>query len=88
MLSILFNLFLEKIVLETLQYYCTSISIGGRPLCNPQFPSSMGISNSVLQDLTSRHVDRATAYGMEVSTEKSKIMTCLLYTSPSPRDDY
>ena len=31
--------------------------------------------NGELQDLTNRLVDRATAYGMEVSTEKSKIMT-------------
>ena len=35
----------------------------------------MGGSNGELQDLTNRLVDRATAYGMEVSTEKSKIMT-------------
>ena len=32
-------------------------------------------SNGELQGLISRLVDRATAYGMEVSTEKSKIMT-------------
>ena len=31
--------------------------------------------NSELQYLTNRLVDRATAYGKEVSTEKSKIMT-------------
>ena len=35
----------------------------------------MGGSNGELQDLTNRLVERATAYGMEVSTEKSKIMT-------------
>ena len=35
----------------------------------------MGDSNGELQDLTSRFVDRATAYGMEVTTEKRKIMT-------------
>ena len=35
----------------------------------------MGGSNGEFQDLTNRLVDRATAYGMEVSTEKSKIMT-------------
>ena len=35
----------------------------------------MGGSNGELQALTNRLVDRATAYGMEVSTEKSKIMT-------------
>ena len=35
----------------------------------------MGGSNGELQDLTNRLVERASAYGMEVSTEKSKIMT-------------
>ena len=35
----------------------------------------MGSSNGELQDLTNGLADRATAYGMEVSTEKSKIMT-------------
>ena len=29
----------------------------------------------ILQDLTNRHIDRATAYGTEASTEKCKIMT-------------
>ena len=35
----------------------------------------MGGSNGELQDLTNRFADRAMAYGMEVSTENSKIMT-------------
>ena len=35
----------------------------------------MGGSNGELQDLTNRLVERASAYGMEVSTEKSKIMS-------------
>ena len=35
----------------------------------------MSGSDKELQDLTNRLVDRATAYEMEVSTEKSKIMT-------------
>ena len=34
----------------------------------------MGINNGDLRNLNNRLVDRATAYGMEVSTEKSKIM--------------
>ena len=34
----------------------------------------MGGSSFELQDLTSRLVGRAREYGMEVSTEKSKIM--------------
>ena len=46
--------------------------------CNLRFADDinlMGGSNGELQDLTSRLVDRAKACGMEVSTEKSKIMT-------------
>ena len=35
----------------------------------------MGASNGELEDLTNRLVDRVAAYGMDVSTEKSKIMT-------------
>ena len=35
----------------------------------------MSGSNGELQDLINRLVDRALAYGMEVTTEKSKIMT-------------
>ena len=35
----------------------------------------MDDSNGELQGLISRLVDRATAYGMEVSREKRKIMT-------------
>ena len=34
----------------------------------------MGNSNGERQDLTNRLVDRATAYGMEVGTEKNKVM--------------
>ena len=35
----------------------------------------MGGNNGELQDLANRLVDRATAYGMGVSAEKSKVMT-------------
>ena len=47
-------------------------------ICNLRFADDidlMGSSNGAHQDLTNRLVDRATAYGMEVSTQKSKIMT-------------
>ena len=74
----LFNLFLETIMLEILHDHHTSISIGGRPICNLQYADDndpMGSSNDELQDLTNRLVNRVTAYGMKVSTEKSKIMT-------------
>ena len=61
---ILFNLFLEKIMQETLHDYHTSTSIGGRSMCNPQIAYDidlMGGSNGELQDLTNRLVIRATA---------------------------
>ena len=56
----------------------TSISTGGRPICNLRFADDIDLvdgSNSELQNLTNRLVDRATAYGLEVSTENRKIMT-------------
>ena len=63
---------------ETLNDHHTSISIGRRPLCNLRFADDIDLtdgSNGELQDFTNRLVDGATAYGTEVSTEKSKIMT-------------
>ena len=74
---VLFNLFPEKIMQETLHDHHTSISIGGRPICNIQFADIdlMGINSGELQDLTNRLVDIAALYGTKVSTEKSKIMT-------------
>ena len=73
-LPILFNLFLKKIMPD----HHTSISIGGRPICNPRFADGVDLmsgTNGELQDLANRLVDRATAYRKEVSTEKKKIMT-------------
>ena len=47
-------------------------------MCNLRFADDiylMSGSNGELQDLTNRLVDRATAYEIEVTTEKKKIMT-------------
>ena len=54
-----------------------SNSIGGRPVCNLRFADDidlMGGSSKELQDLTNSLVAKAGDYGMEVSTEKSKVM--------------
>jgi hypothetical protein len=60
---------------ETLQDHHTSISIGGRPICNLRFADDIDLmGGKELQDLTNRLDARASAYGMEVSTEKSKVM--------------
>jgi len=73
---VLFNLFLENIMRETLHDFHSTISIGGRPLNNLRFADDidlMGGSNRELQNLTTRLDNRAGAYGMEVSSEKSKV---------------
>ena len=62
---------------ETLQDFNTTISIGGRPICN-----LMGGSESEIQDLTARLEEKARAFGMEVSSEKSKILNITNLNTP------
>ena len=74
---VLFNLFLETIMLEALEDYQPSVSIGGRDICNLRFADDidlMGDSEESLQDLTGRLERAASGYGMEISAEKSKIL--------------
>ena len=74
---VLFNIFLENIMQETLQDVNTTISIGGRPICNLCFVDDidlMGDSDNELQDLTTRLEEKARTYGMKVSSEKSTIL--------------
>ena len=73
----LFNLFLERIMQETLHNHTTTISIGDRPICNLHFTDNINLmvgSNSELQELTNKLITTADAYGMEISTVKSKVM--------------
>ena len=73
----LFNIFLEQIMTDTLHDFTTTISIGGRPVCNLRFADDidlLGGSNRELQELTSKLEESASAYGMEISAEKSKTM--------------
>ena len=75
---ILFNMFLAMLMQETLHDHHTSISTSRRPICSLRFADDIdlkGGSICELQDLTNRLVDRATPDGMEVTTEKRKIMT-------------
>ena len=65
-------------MLETLHDHHTAISMECRPICNLQFANNidlMGGSSDEFQDLTNRLIDRTTAYGVELVTEESKIMT-------------
>ena len=83
---VLFNLFLENIMRETLQDFNSTISIGGRIINNLRFADDidlMGGSNQELQDLTDRLTARSSAYGMEVSSEKSKVMVNCANNTPA-----
>ena len=73
----LFNVFLEELVSRALENFTGSISIGGRALCNLRFADDIDLmagSKDELQDLTNRIVNASTCLGMEISTEKSKIL--------------
>lgn len=74
---VLFNIHLEKIIRATLQDHHTSVSIGGRPFDNLHFADNINLmadSNSELQTLTNKLAASESAYRMEISTEKSKVM--------------
>ena len=77
LLPVLFNIYLEKIMQDTLQDYHTSITMGGRYICNLRFADDidlLGGKNHELQDITDKLVVSAGAYSLELSTEKSKVM--------------
>ena len=74
---VLFNIFLEQIMINTLDEYTSTISIGGRKISNLRFADDIDLiagSNTELQDLTNRLVESSKAHGMEISQEKSKTM--------------
>ena len=71
----MFKMFLEKIVQKTLHDNHTSISFGGRPICNLRLADDiapMDGYNGELQDFTKRLVDRATTDGKEISTKRAR----------------
>ena len=74
---VLFNIFLERIMQEALSDFDSTVSIGGRPLCNLRFADDIdliGRDEEELQDLTTRLEESAGKFGMEISAEKSKVL--------------
>ena len=73
-----FNIFLERIMTDTLEEHQGTVSIGGRTFTNLRFANDIGGlagSEQELEDLV-RHLDRSsTAYAMEISANKTKLMT-------------
>ena len=64
----------------------SSVCIGVRPLCNLGFAADMdllGSSEEELQQLTHTLEETAAEYGMEISSDKSKILVNSIKPRPS-----
>ena len=71
----LFNIFLERIMTDALEDY---EGTGGRTITNPRFADDIdGLAGEEeeLANLVERLDKASTAYGMEISAEKTKLMT-------------
>ena len=74
---VLFNIFLEQIIINTLHEHTSTISIGGKYISNLRFADDIDLiagSNRELQELTNRLVESSKVYGIEISQGKSKTM--------------
>ena len=75
--TVLFNIFLEQIMHETLHNHKSTIYVGGMIINNLRFADDIDLiagTNSELQEITNRLSEASKDYGMEVSKEKSKTM--------------
>ena len=76
--STLFNIFLERIMTDALEDHEGTVSIGGRTITNLRFADDidgMKREEEELAELFERLDKASTAYGMEISAEKTKVMT-------------
>ena len=74
----LFNIFLERIMTDALEDHKASVSIGGRTVSNLRFADDIdGLAGSEIElaELVSRLDQSCSNYGMEISAEKTKIMS-------------
>ena len=74
----LFNIFLERIMTDALEDHESTVSIRGRTITNLRFADDIdGLAREEeeLADLVERLDKASTAYDMEVSAEKTKLMT-------------
>ena len=72
-----FHIFLERIMTDALEDHEGTISIGGRAITNLRFADDVdGLAGEEkLAKVVERLDKAATAYGMEISAEKIKLMT-------------
>ena len=74
----IFSIFLERITTDALEDHEGTVSIGGRTITNLRFADDIdGLAGEEeeLANLVERLDKSSTAYGMEVSTKKTKLMT-------------
>ena len=74
----LFNIFLERIMTDALEDHEGTASIGGRTITNFRFDDGVGGlagEEEELAKLVERFDKASAAYGMEISAEKTKLMT-------------
>ena len=74
----LFNIFLERSITDALEDHEGTVSIGGRTITNLRFADGIdGLAGDEeeLANLVQRLDEASTVYGMEISAEKTKLMT-------------
>lgn len=74
----LFNIFLERIMIDALEDHEGTVSIGGRPVTNLRFADDIdGLAGQEeeLVGLVNRLDKASQAYGMQISAMKTKLMT-------------
>ena len=74
----LFNIFLERIMTDALENHEGTVSIGGRTITNLRFSDDIdGLAGEEekLANIVERLDEASTFYGMEISAEKTKLMT-------------
>ena len=72
------NIFLERIITDAIEDHKGIVSIGGRTITNLRFADDIdGLAGEEeeLAKLVERLDKASTAYGMEISAEKTKLMT-------------
>ena len=73
----LFNIFLERLMTDALEDHKGTVSIRGRTITNLRFADDIvGLAGSEkeLTEMVERPDNTSTAFGMEISAEKTKIM--------------
>ena len=71
----LFNIFLERIMSDALEEHDGKVSIGGRNITNQRFADDIDSLAEEEQELEALVDKTCTRYKMEISAEKTKLMT-------------